>query len=193
MASRTNTVTLRKHIIEARKRLPKRIQDKNAHQLCLRIIRHPDFRRASNIGVYLAHRGEIDLSPIIKHAWKLRKKIAIPVILPNFRMRFVRFSSNTRLARNHFGIAEPANKRFVCLDELDLLLCPLVGFNQHGFRIGMGGGYYDRALSKVNRIKTKLWGVAHDFQKCQTIHPESWDIPMHKIATEKRIYTARYI
>lgn len=75
--------------------------------------------------------------------------------------------------------------------QLDLILAPLVGFDEFGNRMGMGGGYYDRALQHLqkrqfNCCRTKYVGVAYELQKVQPMTPHHWDIPMHAVITEKQ-------
>jgi len=75
--------------------------------------------------------------------------------------------------------------------QLDLVLAPLVVFDENCNRIGMGGGFYDRsfAFRKDSQVtKPVLIGVAHDFQKVQQIVPEDWDVRLDMIVTNKAIY-----
>lgn len=156
-------------------------------------MRSHTFRQAQHVAAYFAQPGEISLAPLIRQTQKLGKALYVPVILPGFTLRFARVALGERLTRNRYGILEPARKDFIKIGKLDLLLCPLVSFDCKGRRVGMGGGFYDRALSKLQAgNKCAIWGVAHDLQRSDVIQAEPWDIPMHKIITERRIYTANY-
>ncbi|MDC0524023.1 5-formyltetrahydrofolate cyclo-ligase [Porticoccaceae bacterium] len=78
--------------------------------------------------------------------------------------------------------------------SLDVLFMPLVGFDRQGNRIGMGGGYYDRALAFMKEQENPsltLVGLAHSIQEVPQISSQSWDIPLHLIATEKELICAR--
>ena len=154
-------------------------------------MRTRTFKKAKHIGVYFAQNGEISLAPLIRQAFKAGKAVYVPVILPKFRMRFARFCNKSRLSKNRYGIAEPAIKQFVPISKLDLILCPLVAFDTKGRRIGMGGGFYDRALAKIKHKKrTAIWGVAHELQRSKAIAAAPWDISMQRVVTEQRIYSA---
>ena len=185
-----NTQSLRQQKILARDALGNCQQHTNAQQLCIRIMRTRTFKKAKHIGVYFAQNGEISLAPLIRQAFKAGKAVYVPVILPKFRMRFARFCNKSRLSKNRYGIAEPAIKQFVPISKLDLILCPLVAFDTKGRRIGMGGGFYDRALAKIKHKKrTAIWGVAHELQRSKAIAAAPWDISMQRVVTEQRIYS----
>ena len=71
------------------------------------------------------------------------------------------------------------------------MLFPLVGFDENGGRLGMGGGFYDRtfAFSRIRPgMAPKLIGLAHDFQKVRELPIEPWDVPLHGVVTDKRRY-----
>lgn len=185
--------TIRRHMIETRRNLAPAAQRSNAQQLCLRIMRSAAFRRAERIAVYFALNGEISLAPLIRQALKRNKAVYTPVVLPGFTLRFARLTAATTLVKNRYGIPEPKHKCLIAIKELDLLLCPLVAFDARGNRVGMGGGFYDRALAAIQHHQTpRIWGVAHDLQRCEHIPVASWDIPMHKVITEKSVYTTRF-
>ena len=97
---------------------------------------------------------------------------------------------------NCYGIAEPALdvRAIKPISTIDVLLTPLVAFDNSGARIGMGGGYYDRTLAKwhqhyVNNKyhKPSPIGIAHNCQEVDKISPEAWDIPLPKIVTPTRV------
>ena len=91
---------------------------------------------------------------------------------------------------NKYGISEPKNTEIVPIDKIKLILIPLIAFNRSLFRIGYGGGYYDRTLSDFQNKKNrpKLWGVGYDFQLTNTNFQSNSDIRLDKVITEKNIY-----
>lgn len=106
-------------------------------------------------------------------------------------MVFVRVRPGTRLVYNRWGIAEPKPvlKHSISPRRLDLVLMPLVGFDEAGHRIGMGKGFYDRAFtfrhSKYRR--PILTGLAHECQKVAGgITPSAWDVSLDALATPRR-------
>jgi 5-formyltetrahydrofolate cyclo-ligase len=94
------------------------------------------------------------------------------------------------MRRNHLNIPEPhhrpAQRRRA--GQLDLILMPLVGFDEHGNRLGMGGGFYDRSLAfrrtRRHWRKPLLIGVAFELQRCPPLPTAAWDVPLDGIVTE---------
>jgi 5-formyltetrahydrofolate cyclo-ligase len=113
---------------------------------------------------------------------------------PRTRMVFQRVMPNERLRPNRFGIAEPvfrpARQRPIWI--LDLVLMPLVGFDEHGGRLGMGGGFYDRSLAYRGRRKKghkpTLLGLAHECQKVDCLPLEAWDVSLQATVTDRGWY-----
>ena len=154
------------------------------------------FRASKRIAFYLPNDGELDLTPLIQRAWSMKKACYLPVLdtLTADQLKFAPYHHNTQLQVNCFGIPEPvvpARKR-IRANSLDLILLPLVAFDAHGNRLGMGGGFYDRTLSFLrNRHhwrKPHLLGAAFEFQKIDTLRQHTWDIPLPCIVTEQHIY-----
>ena len=94
--------------------------------------------------------------------------------------------------KNHYGIAEPiASGTPIPLNSCDIILVPLVAFDRQGNRIGMGAGFYDRALSFKQTAESVtrpiLLGLAHDFQEVNKISAQNWDIPLDAILTNREL------
>jgi 5-formyltetrahydrofolate cyclo-ligase len=111
-------------------------------------------------------------------------------------MVFCPITSTTKLKKNHFGIFEPDFRNTACMpaNRLSLVLLPLVAFDTYGNRMGMGGGYYDRAFEfKRNTLRNspKLIGLAHELQKQAQLLTEPWDIPLFSIVTDQRSYYSK--
>jgi len=151
------------------------------------------FKNSQHIAFYLPNDGEIDLTPLISIAWAYKKQCYLPVLgLRNSRkMWFAPFNPDTILIENRFSIPEPQHKRSDRLfkaQSLDMILMPLVAFDKEGHRLGMGGGFYDRTLQfmlqRQHWLKPHLIGTAYQFQQVPQLKKQSWDIPLHRIATE---------
>jgi len=142
---------LRRLLRERRRSLSESEQRLAAKALYLQLSKHPILRRARHIALYLPQDGEIDPQPLLQAIWQRKKNAYLPVLAkwPKSRMVFQRIDKGERLTKGRFGIlgpkANPARQRKI--GALDLLLLPLVGFDAFGGRLGMGGGFYDRALS----------------------------------------------
>lgn len=156
------------------------------------------FRRARHIALYLPNDGEIDPRPLLRAAQKRGKATYLPVLAPwpRTRMVFQRVGSGERWTRNRFRISEPladAGRQRKAW-ALDLVLLPLVGFDEQGGRLGMGGGFYDRSLAylarRKNGHKPTLIGLAHECQKVDQLALASWDIPLAGTVTDAGWYVA---
>ncbi len=182
-------------IRQARRHLS-RIQQHQHSRIISRSIIHSRFYRYSrHIALYLSADGEVNLSPLINKIHGHYKKCYLPVILSreNGIMAFAPYNKNTSLRKNSFGILEPVyqKKHLKSARQLDLVLAPLVAFDPLGHRMGMGGGYYDRALKHLKqqwhtRKHHPLFvGIAHELQQVDALQAQPWDIQMHAIVTEK--------
>lgn len=178
---------------EKRRRFSKVKQRQASYQLCLRLSKQPEFSRAKHIAFYWPCDGEISLLPLLQMALNQKKSCYLPVIDSGFNMYFCLYKKNTKLVNNRYGIKEPYLKRKVLRPEhLDLIFVPLVAFDEQGKRLGMGGGYYDRAFSYKKKnafMSPTLIGVAFDYQKITRLPEEAWDIPMAKIISNSRSYS----
>lgn len=113
------------------------------------------------------------------------------VLLPKINNMNLTFHRNTKEFQiNKYGISEPKNTEIIPIDKIKLILIPLIAFNKSLFRIGYGGGYYDRTLSDFQNKKNrpKLWGIGYDFQLTNTNFQSNSDIRLDKVITEKNIY-----
>lgn len=150
--------------------------------------------QAQHIALYLSSDGELDTSPLIHWLWQQDKAVYLPVIHPfsQGQLLFLHYTPKTALVYNRYGILEPKlDLRLIQpLAKLDLICTPLVGFDRHGHRLGMGGGYYDRTLSGwfTTGVGAKPIGIAHDCQYVEALPVEAWDIPLPKIVTPSQIW-----
>lgn len=187
----TSRDSLRKSIRLHRQRLTLDERLQAAHALTERVVNSAYFQTSQNIAAYFPHDGEISPSPILEKAWKLGKNCYLPVIncSDTHQMCFVRYDEADSLTPNNFGILEPKqNTKSVPTESLDLFLIPLVAFDKRGYRLGMGGGYYDRLLAELKSPKPYLVGLAYDFQEVSSIPEEKWDIPLDAVATHTQLY-----
>lgn len=152
------------------------------------------FQKAKVVAVYRDADGELSTDAIIKACRQMNKQLLLPVLHPfmHGHLMFRQWPVNARMKLNRYGIDEPAS----CYDvidarAIDLVIVPLVAFDENCYRMGMGGGYYDRTFSfrHINSWrKPKLIGVAHELQRVDKINIESWDIAMDAVITESKIY-----
>ncbi|MDU9039859.1 5-formyltetrahydrofolate cyclo-ligase [Pseudomonas corrugata] len=189
---------LRRLLRQARRALTPAQQRQAAQGLYRQLAQHPMFRRARHIALYLPNDGEIDPRLLLRAAQRRGKATYLPVLSPwpRTKMVFQRIRPGEQLHPNRFRILEPridvARQRKVW--TLDLVLLPLVGFDDVGGRLGMGGGFYDRSLAYLAR--RKLWrkptllGLAHECQKVERLAQASWDVPLQGTVSDRHWYIA---
>ena len=190
---------LRRMLRKARRALTPSEQRKAALGLYRQLAQHPLFRRAKHISLYLPTDGEIDPRLLLRAAQRRGKATYLPVISawPRTKMVFQRVKPGEKLLPNRFRILEPRvnAKRQRKVWALDLVLLPLVGFDDAGGRLGMGGGFYDRSLAYLARRqswrKPTLLGLAHECQKVDRLAQASWDVPLAGTVTDKQWYVAK--
>lgn len=154
-----------------------------------RIVRSREFRSARTIACYLPMQDEVDLRAVIERAWRANKRIFLPVSLSGGEMFFREMRPDTTLVKNTMSIWEPNDGEIIEPRNLQLVITPTVAFDGQNHRIGMGGGYYDRCFEFLRHRKTwlrpKLVGVAFACQKVEKIWPNTWDIRLYRVITEK--------
>jgi 5-formyltetrahydrofolate cyclo-ligase len=195
--SSTNSASrsaLRARLREQRRALS-REQQRNAALRLNRIVGHSAlFRRSRHIAFFLANDGELDPQLLMQRAWRMGKICYLPIITPAQSLWFARYEHGDPLAPNRFAIPEPsrAGLQRVSARVLDLILTPLVAFDDQGHRLGMGSGFYDRTLSFLRHRhawrKPRLLGVAHELQHLAALQAAPWDVPLDGVATDKDLY-----
>ncbi len=181
---------LRKRHIEARKQLTPQQRARASEAICRRLVRSRRFAAAERIAVYLATPYEANIDGFIDTAWTCGKQVYLPRIARKGEMFFVRLQPDSPVSRNRFGILEVENGEITPARELDWILLPLVVFDSRANRIGMGGGYYDRALAFASHrhrsLKPWLTGVAFACQETEEIVANPWDIGVSRVYTERQ-------
>ena len=138
-----------------------------------------------SIGGYFPVNYEVDDLEILKKFAKKKYQISLPVIKKNFDMNFYKWSFNDPLKINQYGIPEPRSKKLV---YPDVILLPLVAFDNNLNRLGYGGGYYDRVIKKLSKKKKILKiGLAFSVQKINNVPVTKYDKKLDYIVTDKYI------
>ena len=137
---------IRKQVLQELKSLSKEEKEVMDAWLTEQLLQHPFYREAETIATYLSFPHEFQTSRLIEQAQKDEKTILIPKTYPHGKMDFVLYEPE-KLERNSFGLLEPQGE-FTILEhsQIDLIHVPGLAFNTTGYRIGYGGGYYDRYL-----------------------------------------------
>ena len=199
MIDTTSRNPLRRELRDKRRTLTRAEQKRAAQELTIQLTRSRFVRVSRKVALYLPNDGEIDPTPLLERLWRQGKTCYLPILsrLKHDRLWFAPFLPETPLALNRFGIPEPVvpARQWVRAQELDLVLMPLVAFDLHGNRLGMGGGFYDKSLAflgtRTRWLKPHLIGLAHDFQRVEKIEPCPWDVPLQGVATDQNLYHFR--
>ncbi|MFT4059008.1 MAG: 5-formyltetrahydrofolate cyclo-ligase [Legionella sp.] len=160
-----------------------------SNQICARIRTLEQYRYAKKIALYFAINNEIDLDGIWSSAPLQGKFCYFPAInQDNLTLSFLPATPATPFKKNRFGIPEPdvSFDLAIPVEELDLILMPLVAFDVRCTRLGMGAGFYDRTFK--NKTNCTLFGVAYQFQRVDYIQTHPWDIPLDAVITQRAIY-----
>jgi len=193
--AKTTKRSLRANIRRQRRALSTLQQKKASVKLLSRINTCQLLLGRTDVALYLGNDGEICPKLLIQRLWKYKKKAYLPVIHPLKKQQiiFCCVTPHTLFKKNRFGIEEPIFKYTQRLqaNRLSLVLLPLVAFDDAGNRMGMGGGFYDRAFAfkhHKENVRPRLVGLAHDFQKQESLPVEPWDVPLYGVITEKYSY-----
>jgi len=139
-----------------------------------------------SIGGYYPHNYEINPLDILKKLEKKKYKISLPKVSKNNQMNFFKWSFDDPLAVNIYGIPEPISENLI---YPDVLFVPLVAFDNELNRLGYGGGYYDRYLSRIKKNKKIITiGMGYSFQKLQRLPTNQHDMKLDYVVTEKDFF-----
>ncbi len=154
------------------------------------LINNENYINSKIIFIFVSFEKEVHTHKIIQNSLLLGKTVCVPkVVSKDGGMKAIAINSFDELVPGKYGILEPKNA-LVEIEpiNIDLVLLPGLAFDQYGGRIGYGGGYYDRFLSKVNS-KTVLIGLAYNFQLVPSVPMAEYDIRTNFVITERNINT----
>jgi 5-formyltetrahydrofolate cyclo-ligase len=139
----------------------------------------------SVVGFCWPHRGEYDPRPATDYLRERGATLALPEIVNKHEsLRFRKWWREAPMKIGAYDIPVPDNTDLVTVDAV---IAPMIGFDQLGFRLGYGGGYFDRTLVAIDPSPLAI-GVAFEILRLNNVHPQSHDIPMNFIVTETGIY-----
>ena len=173
---------LRKQVLQEMKAIPRQQKQFIDQTLTERLLQHPFYQEAKVIATYLSFPHEFQTQELIEQALKDGKKVLIPKTYPKGRMDFVVYDPQ-QLVKTSFGLLEPqGDLEVVDASQIDLIHVPGLAFTTEGYRIGYGGGYYDRYLKHFsgNTLSTVYPCQIRDFI------PEDHDIPVQEVLIDER-------
>jgi 5-formyltetrahydrofolate cyclo-ligase len=174
---------LRQDLLRSRMALPPELYQECSDRLCghLQEFLLAHLAPGQIVLAYHPYRQEPDLCQLAPHfQWGL------PRCLPQRQLAWHFWQPGDPLINNSYGLAEP----LVTATQIDLtapigaLLIPMVGFDARGYRLGYGGGYFDRLLATPDWQRVLIIGIAFDLALVPKIPIDPWDIPLHRIFTE---------
>ncbi len=184
--------SIRKQILGIRNIMPREDIVALSAVICARIMAGPEYRSCATLMTYLSIGSEVVTDDLICRAWEEGKRVVAPVCRPQERRLIISpITCFADVEPGHFGIREPKQSLLapVAADDIDLVLVPAVAYDRRGYRIGYGGGYYDRFFSGLHHHPVKL-GLAFACQMVPTIPADSHDIPVDIIVTEEETIAA---
>jgi 5-formyltetrahydrofolate cyclo-ligase len=199
VSSATALQALRRAARQARRGLPPLVRRAEAKAAAAAFAQCLRLRAGQHVAFYAPLREEFPTAELMRLAWQRGCTVYLPVIAHR-RLRLLRFAALPRpsatpqgrrpltpnaMRRNALGIEEPATPRYQWrrARDLDLIAMPLVAFDAAGHRLGMGGGYYDRALAGTAGRRPWRLGLAHACQQLPCVPRRAWDMPLDAVLT----------
>lgn len=172
----------RSALIHERSQLPPHTRRVHNDRVRRHLLDEVDLRRFRSIGFYYPIRGELGFLDIARDLVARGGIAALPVVVERSApVEFWRWSPGDRMRRGLWDIPIPAERELVTPEAL---VVPLVGFDSQRYRLGYGGGYYDRTLASMNP-RPFCVGVGFSTSRLPTIFPQAHDIPMDAIVTDQ--------
>ena len=172
---------LRARMKSVRAAIPDRAQQSAA--ICGHILALPEYARAGCMLLYMPIGSEVDVRPVLEHALAQGRTVCLPVCRENGEMDAVRCTGEGCLRPGAYGIPEPEGD-VVPPEEIGLVLCPGLAFDEKGGRLGYGKGYYDRYLTKVHAFCA---GVCYTECVIESVPVGRCDVPMAALVSPQGV------
>lgn len=177
---------LRKKIAQQKSLYTPQILKIKSDAILEKLEKHPAFIKARTVLLYHSLKDEVQ-THIFAEKWKNNKTLLLPVVIGNdLELRY--YTGKQDMSMGAYGILEPGGRPFTDFNAIDVVIVPGVAFDKKGNRLGRGKGYYDRLLPKLMAYKI---GICYDFQVCELIPTEEFDIKMDALITEEEIFNEK--
>ena len=174
---------LRREIIAQRRAMPEEVRAAKSAAVIARVLGSAAWQDAETVFLYVGTGWELDTRPLILAALSAGKQVAVPLCGENGRMTARRITALSDLIPGAYGIPEPAPDAPLLLpEETDLAIIPAVCFDRDGYRLGRGGGYYDRYCPKVRGLRM---GLSFTDYVLDAVPREAHDCRVQQIITEE--------
>jgi len=188
----TGTPAEKEHLRTHFRAIRKQVSAKRGKSLSKKISRHfPAIGAGKNVAAYIPMAGEVDTWDLMKRLTEKGATLLLPVVVANDTpLSFYAYKFCDGLVKGQCGNEEPQKKGRQAVP--DIMVVPLVAFDETGARLGQGGGYYDRTLAILRKNRSVLAiGLAFEAQKHDSLPVEVADQPLDAIVTEKGVYDFR--
>ncbi|KXT77670.1 5-formyltetrahydrofolate cyclo-ligase [Streptococcus sp. DD13] len=138
------------------------------------------YQKSQRIALFMSMDFEVNTSPLLARALEDQKEVVLPKVLGKGKMAFFPYQPG-ELTPSSFGVLEPNSDQACAKEEIDLILVPGLAWNSEGYRIGYGGGFYDRYLADYQGATIS---IVYPFQR-QIFSPQAFDIPVQEVLTSE--------
>lgn len=177
--------TQRSRLLEARAALTTELRHNHQKTVLVSIEQYLATQTPTLLGIYWPIKGELDCRSLAESLLKKGWEFAVPVINKQTKqLDFAKWTPDTAMISGSWNIPVPAEPDWVAPEQY---LIPLVGFDKQSYRLGYGGGYYDRTLAAIKTPVNKI-GVGFEMGRLETIYPHEFDIAMDMIITEQGLH-----
>ena len=180
---------IRRSLLKRRRSLLKEELKRVSCEINTHLINEIQNRDLKKILLYQSIDNEPSIKETTELAWKKGIEVYIPKVVSKEGMIINKLRKNSSYSKNKFGIKESNDLETIELDEIDLAVLPLIGIDINGFRLGYGGGYYDRFFNQRNELRRKpfIIGAGYAFQVLEVSFAEHHDLKCDLVITEKGV------
>ncbi|MGJ5675284.1 MAG: 5-formyltetrahydrofolate cyclo-ligase [Nostochopsis sp.] len=183
-----NKAKLRRSLLKQRQAMSVAEWKQKSDRICTNLLNSPQFTQAKTVLAYFSFRQEPDLSPLFGQEDSNSPKIwGMPRCIGNYLSWYI-WMPNNSVKVGAYGIPEPhPYAPIIEPEQVDLILVPCVACDSQGYRLGYGGGYYDRLLATPEWANKSTIAIVFDFAYLPQLPVEPWDKPLHTVCTETRL------
>ena len=186
---------IRKQVSARRSSLSKQNHQKASYAIADGLQKLPQVMQAQTIAAYIAIASEVSLTKAIDSFRQQNKLVVLPCIdIPKAGdMVFAPYAHGSSLETAGFGLSQPKISQCVPLENIDVVIVPLLAFNSSCYRIGWGKGYYDKFFAARQQRPAPPWlvGVGFACQQEEQIIPQPWDVRLDMVVTEDNVFAYR--